>query len=266
MASITHEAPIEMKRARRRRRGLGAVGARPSDPGVDLVRESWTGVERSSDRSPAPSAVSVDGRTPLPFARPASEARPEPRGARADELSKPGHRDGAHVLLPIAILAGIAAALAADLLSDYHAGHGPSHFILEVSAGVLALVGVAYFVRHAWQLRGVADDLERHLRASEAEAHRWRGEAQQALEGLGAAIDREFTKWSLTDAERSVALLLLRGMSHKEIAHQRGTGEGTVRQQSLAIYRKAGLSGRSSLAAFFLEGLVLPGRSTSTVG
>ena len=53
-------------------------------------------------------------------------------------------------------------------------------------------------------------------------------------------------------------------MSHKEIAHRRGTGEGTVRQQSLAIYRKAGLSGRSSLAAFFLEGLALPDRSTST--
>ena len=94
------------------------------------------------------------------------------------------------------------------------------------------------------------------LRASEAEA-------QQALEGLGAAIDREFTKWRLTDAERSVALMLLKGLSHKEIASQRGTNEGTVRQQALAIYRKAGLSGRSSLAAFFLAGLVLPERSVS---
>jgi hypothetical protein len=31
-----------------------------------------------------------------------------------------------------------------------------------------------------------------------------------------------------------------------------------VRQQALAIYRKAGLAGRSQLAAFFLEGLALP--------
>jgi len=37
-----------------------------------------------------------------------------------------------------------------------------------------------------------------------------------------------------------------------------------VRQQALAIYRKAGLGGRSSLAAFFLEGLVLPERSVSS--
>jgi len=234
--------------------------------------ESWTGGERSLDRSPAadgsrgpsPSAASVDGRTPLPFARPAAEARPESRGARADEPPKHGHRNGAHVLLPIAILGGIAAVLAADLLSDYQAGRGPVHFSLEMGAGLLALAGVAYFVRHAWEIQGVADDLERDLRASEAEARRWRVEAQQALEGLGAAIDREFTKWSLTDAERSVALLLLKGMSHKEIANQRGTNEGTVRQQALAIYRKTGLSGRSSLAAFFLEGLVLPDRSISS--
>jgi DNA-binding NarL/FixJ family response regulator len=73
-------------------------------------------------------------------------------------------------------------------------------------------------------------------------------------------IDREFTKWDLTEAERSVALMLLMGLSHREIATRRGTCEGTVRQQALAVYRKAGLSGRSSLSAFFLEELVLPGQ------
>jgi len=85
--------------------------------------------------------------------------------------------------------------------------------------------------------------------------------ARQALEGLGAAIDREFAKWGLTEAERDVALLLLKGLSHKEIAAARHTSEGTVRQQALGIYRKAGLTGRSNLAAFFLEGLTLPRRS-----
>jgi DNA-binding CsgD family transcriptional regulator len=106
-----------------------------------------------------------------------------------------------------------------------------------------------------------ADDLERDLRAAEREAENWRSEASQALEGLGAAIDREFVKWQLTDAERDVALLLLKGLSHKEIAARRSTSEGTVRQQALSIYRKAGLGGRSNLAAFFLEGLNLPLRS-----
>jgi len=170
---------------------------------------------------------------------------------------------GGHLLVPIALFGGIAFVIAADLVSDFHAGHGPLHFALELGAGLLALVGLAFYVQHAWALHGVADELERDLREQEAVAQRWRTEAQNALEGFAAAVDREFAKWSLTEAERGVALQLLKGLSHKEIAARRGTNEGTVRQQANSIYRKAGLSGRSSLAAFFLEGLVLPDRSDS---
>lgn len=172
-----------------------------------------------------------------------------------------GARESGHVFFPIGLFGGIALLIASDLASDYHAGHGPTHFILEVFAGGLAIVGVGLFARHAWTVHNAADDFERDLRAKEMEAQRWREEARTALEGLGAAIDREFAKWGLTDAERDVSLLLLKGLSHKEIASARHTSEGTVRQQALAIYRKAGLSGRSNLAAFFLEGLTLPRRS-----
>ena len=171
-----------------------------------------------------------------------------------------GVREGAHVLVPIGLFSGIVVLIAVDLISDYHAGHGPAHFALEVFAGGLAILGVGLFARHAWTMHKAADDLERDLRAQEREAQQWRQEARKALEGLGAAIDREFAKWGLTDAERDVALRLLKGLSHKEIATERHTNEGTVRQQALAIYRKAGLSGRSNLAAFFLEGLTLPRR------
>jgi len=38
-------------------------------------------------------------------------------------------------------------------------------------------------------------------------------------------------------------MLLLKGLSLKEIATVRGTGERTVREQARAVYRKAGLTG-----------------------
>lgn len=63
-------------------------------------------------------------------------------------------------------------------------------------------------------------------------------------------------RWELSPAEKEVALLLLKGLSHKEIAEVRGTSEATVRQQSRALYKKAGLTGRHDLAAFFLEDLL----------
>jgi DNA-binding NarL/FixJ family response regulator len=50
-----------------------------------------------------------------------------------------------------------------------------------------------------------------------------------------------------------VAILLLKGLSFKEIAGVRETREKTVRQQASSIYKKAGVSGRHAFAAWFIE-------------
>lgn len=165
-----------------------------------------------------------------------------------------------HAFLPLGLFGGIALLLAFDLASDYAAGHGPLHLLLEVPAVLLALSGLALFTHHAWVAHSAADALGRDLKALEAQAERWRREAQQSLEGLADAIDREFARWDLTEAERDIALLLLQGRSHKQIAAERRTSVGTARQQALSIYRKSGLEGRAGLAAFFLSGLKVPHR------
>lgn len=115
---------------------------------------------------------------------------------------------------------------------------------------------------HARALHRHADALGEDLARSRAEAERWRSEAHQALAGLGAQIDQQFERWGLTTAEREVGLLLLQGLSHKEIAAQRRTGVGTVRQQALAVYQKSRTDGRAGLAAFFLRDLRLPSAGT----
>jgi DNA-binding CsgD family transcriptional regulator len=103
-----------------------------------------------------------------------------------------------------------------------------------------------------------AQHLEQSLEASRREAEKWRREAGDLIAGLSQAIDRQLERWALSAAEKEVALLLLKGLSHKEIAGIRGVGEATVRQQAMALYRKAGLEGRHDLAAFFLEDLLEP--------
>lgn len=114
------------------------------------------------------------------------------------------------------------------------------------------------------ELEAEAAALAKQLEATEQEAYRWKREAGELLAGLGIAIDAQFERWGLTPAEREVALLLLKGLSHKEIANVRGVGEATVRQQAQGMYRKAGLSSRNDLAAFFLEDLLLPARNAET--
>jgi DNA-binding NarL/FixJ family response regulator len=71
-------------------------------------------------------------------------------------------------------------------------------------------------------------------------------------------MDAQFTAWGLTAAEREVAVLLLKGLGHKQIAGRTGRSERTVRQHAVAVYRKSGLGGRAELAAFFLDDLILP--------
>jgi len=83
----------------------------------------------------------------------------------------------------------------------------------------------------------------------------WRSSAEDLLAGLGKAIDERLSQWGLTPVEREVALQLLKGKSHKQIAYGSGRSERTVRQHAVAVYQKSGLNGRAELAAFFLEGI-----------
>jgi len=57
-------------------------------------------------------------------------------------------------------------------------------------------------------------------------------------------------------SEKDVALFAIKGMSTAEIATMRSTSEGTVKAQTNAIYRKAGVTGRSQLLSLFIEDLM----------
>ena len=69
-------------------------------------------------------------------------------------------------------------------------------------------------------------------------------------------LEERFSAWQLTPAERDVALFSIKGFSTSEIASVRKTSEGTVKAQTNAIYRKAGVSGRSQLLSLFIDELI----------
>ncbi|MGC9368998.1 MAG: helix-turn-helix transcriptional regulator [Paracoccaceae bacterium] len=69
-------------------------------------------------------------------------------------------------------------------------------------------------------------------------------------------VEERFAAWALTPAERDVAMFSIKGLSTAEIAALRNTSEGTVKAQTNAIYRKAGVSGRSQLMSLFIDDLM----------
>lgn len=162
------------------------------------------------------------------------------------------------VALSIGLFAIIAVLIGFDIASDYRSGTEPRHVLTEGGVMVLAMLGLVVLWRQFRSVQLRANKLSVDLEAARLEAERFRQEAHEALRGLGEAIDRQFIRWNLSPAESEVALLLLKGLSHKEIAGLRSTTETTIRQQGLAVYRKSGLRSRAELSAFFLEDLLLP--------
>jgi len=159
----------------------------------------------------------------------------------------------------IGLFAAIAALIAWDLVMDYGEGADLRHVSIELLVLFAAAFGIALLWRRFDKTRTDLDE-------AREQAKRWQEQNRELLQGLGSAIEAQFREWGLTRAECEVGLLLLKGLSHKEIAVVRDTSERTVREQSRAVYRKSGLSGRSSFAAFFLEDLLLPLADTGDDG
>jgi len=155
-------------------------------------------------------------------------------------------------------LAIIFAMIGIDLLNDSGEGVAIWHVLVEGSAGLAALFGLFYLLRGAFALQHRLAEEQQNSWALKRDAEQWRAESRKYVEGLSKVIDQQLDKWGLTVAEKEVAFLLLKGLGLKEIAEVRKTTEKTARVQSTAIYAKAKLSGRSELAAFFLEDLLVP--------
>jgi DNA-binding CsgD family transcriptional regulator len=116
------------------------------------------------------------------------------------------------------------------------------HEITEIGAALGLILGTV--------LGGIA--LRRSLqRTQEAEA-----KLRAASGAFMDLLEERFTTWGLTPAERDVALFAIKGMSTAEIAQLRQTSEGTVKAQTAAIYRKAGINGRPQLLSLFIEDMM----------
>lgn len=161
-----------------------------------------------------------------------------------------------HTMLLASVFALIFILVAWDLSSDYAGGVTHLHVALESAVLLLsggAAIGLLAFVFRA---RRHLERLNIDLASARAESVRWRAQYAGLVRGLASGMLEQFRRWQLSGAESEVALLLLKGLSLKEIARARGVTERTAREQARAIYRKAGLTGRSDLAAFFLEDLL----------
>jgi DNA-binding NarL/FixJ family response regulator len=167
-------------------------------------------------------------------------------------------------LIVIAVLAAVVVGGAIDLVLDRPQDWLSPHVLVEATLMVVS-TGVALMLLRAWRrTKDQLIDSTRSVAALEADRQAWRQRAEQALTGLAGAIDDQFDRWELTPTEREIALLLLKGYGHKQIAGRTNRSESTVRQHAVSVYHKSGQGGRAELAAFFLDGVMLPSGTADT--
>jgi DNA-binding CsgD family transcriptional regulator len=168
------------------------------------------------------------------------------------------------LLLTAAVLAGVGLTTL-DLLVDADPEPdpvSPAEFVIDAMEKTLLAIGVGgvfVLIRRTQRQHREQMALIEALGIARASGMDWRNRARTYRAGLGVEIAGQFRSWGLTDAEQEIGWMLLKGLSHKEIAALRGTAESTVRQQARGLYGKSGLPGKTAFSAYFLEDL-LPGR------
>jgi len=140
-----------------------------------------------------------------------------------------------------------------DVLTDISLGIPGWHILSEVLIVLVSGAGALFLIKDIQAKTFDISMLKKELLASDNKFKNITDEMKNARHEYSAIIHSQFKQWTLTPSEQNVAMLLLRGLSFKEISGVRNTKEKTVRQQASVIYSKANVEGRHEFAAWFLE-------------
>jgi len=155
------------------------------------------------------------------------------------------------------LLAFVIAGNLTDVIYDYREGASVGHLVIELALVLASLVLITILSLGIWK----ESRSNRKLKAELLSISRKPSASQSptllaAKHDLGKVLQTQFQEWCLTHTEKEVSLLLLKGLSFKEIAAVRNTMEKTVRQQASSIYKKAGVGGRHEFSAWFIEDIL----------
>ncbi|AZQ83219.1 LuxR family transcriptional regulator [Colwellia sp. Arc7-635] len=139
-----------------------------------------------------------------------------------------------------------------DVLTDISLGVPFWHIFSESFIVIVSGLGALLLIRDINTRTLNTVKLTQDLAFSDDKLRNVSAEMKNARDEYRRVIQQQFEQWKLTPSEQEVAMLLLKGLSLKEVSAVRNTKEKTVRQQASVIYSKANIEGRHELAAWFL--------------
>jgi len=124
---------------------------------------------------------------------------------------------------------------------------------IAVSAGC-----VSYYVYERTMSSKEIDKLRMSLENARGQLVKVDTHSREIANQYRSVMQKQFDAWKLSASEQDIVICMLKGLTFREIAGLRETREKTVRQQASAVYRKAGVSSRSELTAWFFEDMLEP--------
>lgn len=146
-----------------------------------------------------------------------------------------------------------------DVLTDISLGIPFWHIIEESIIVMLSGLCAGYLIFDVRRNNKKLELLASSLSQADLQLKNITESMRSARRHYSEIIHQQFIDWQFTVSEQQVALLLLKGLSFKEISAVRDTKEKTVRQQASSIYSKSGLDGRHTFSAWFLEDFLVEG-------
>jgi DNA-binding NarL/FixJ family response regulator len=147
---------------------------------------------------------------------------------------------------------------AVEIASEFVDGETLGSMGDDLSRFALSATMLAVFVHEHLAQRKVLRDLRAQLDKARGQLAQIDPRSQKIASQYRAVMQKQFDAWRLTESEQDVVIGLLKGLSFREIAELRETREKTVRQQASSVYRKAGVTSRNELAAWFFEDMLEP--------
>lgn len=114
--------------------------------------------------------------------------------------------------------------------------------IVEALVTVALFFGLAFTGNELRQILTRQEELEDQIKVASG--------------AFNEVMEARFKSWSLTSAEREIAILAIKGFSIAEMPDLRKTKQGTVKAQCAAVYKKADVAGRLQLLSIFLDDLM----------
>lgn len=147
---------------------------------------------------------------------------------------------------------------AAEITSEFVDGETLGSMGDDLSRFILSAIVLAVFIYEHLAQRRALRELRGQLNKARGQLAQLDTNSQKIANQYRAVMQKQFDAWHLTASEQDVVIGLLKGLSFREIAELRETREKTVRQQATSVYRKAGVTSRNELAAWFFEDMLEP--------